>query len=105
MASKLKRIREQQLLSIKFISSIIDIEPDLYKQFEDGVYVLEKEKSELVYTLLGIESSDLVDESTNTNILPSGRARSNCNDDLTPKDLKELGKLMAFGKEIEESFV
>ena len=104
MATKLKRIREQQLLSIEFISSVINVEPNLYKQFEDGCYVLEKEKSKLVYNLLGIETSDLVDESININLPPSGRARFNDYNDITQKDLKELCKLMAFGKEIEESF-
>ena len=85
MASKLQRIREQQLLS---------------KDFENGNRVLEDEKLSVVLGLLGIDSSDIEEQAIEEE-LPLGLARTY--QDLSEKDRKELNKLIVFGKEIEKN--
>ena len=100
MASKLQRIREQQLLSIDFISSVIDVDPKHYKEFENGNRVLEDEKLSVVLGLLGIDSSDIEEQAIEEEV-PLGLARTY--QDLSEKDRKELNKLIVFGKEIEKN--
>jgi hypothetical protein len=100
MASRLQRIREQQLLSIDFISSVIQVDPNQYKEFENGNRVLDDEKQSIVLRLLGIENSDLNEQRIEEES-PIGLARTY--KDLTEKDKKELNKLIIFGEEIERS--
>jgi hypothetical protein len=101
MRDNLKSIRKQQSLSVEFVSSIIDIEPNLYRQIENGDYPIEKEKTKLICTLLGIESSDLIN--TDKNVLTLDQDQYDHNN-LSSNDLKELEKLMIFGQEIEKNF-
>lgn len=103
MYNNLKSIRKQQSLSVEFVSSIINIEPNLYKQIENGDYPIEEEKTKLICTLLGVESSDLINTYTDKNILTLDQNQYDHNN-LSSNDLKELEKLMIFGQEIEKNF-
>lgn len=103
MRDNLKSIRKQQSLSVEFVSSIIDIEPNLYRQIENGDYPIGKGKTKLICTLLGIESSDLINTYTDKNVLTLDQNQYDHNN-LSSNDLKELEKLMIFGQEIEKNF-
>ena len=103
MRDNLKSIRKQQSLSVEFVSSIIDIGPNLYRQIENGDYPIGKEKTKLICTLLGIESSDLINTYTDKNVLTLDQNQYDHNN-LSSNDLKELEKLMIFGQEIEKNF-
>ena len=55
----IKKIRKEQLLSVKFISETLGITQKTYKRFENNEITLNKEKLTLLYKLLGVTTEDL----------------------------------------------
>ena len=94
MENRLKRLREQQSLSVKFITRILNISPEEYYGYEAatdiGPDLLEK-----LTRLFGVERTDILNSNSNEcslNMNSLGFARTDF--DITPKDKKEIEKLI-----------
>lgn len=97
MASKLKRIREQQLLSVNFIAEQLGFETNFYKDLEDGkidISKLGEEKIDFLIKLLGVDYSDIDEKSISTTVEISGLARTY--EGLSEKDNIEVGRLFNY---------
>ena len=97
MASKLKRIREQQLFSVNFIAEQLDVEPNFYKEIEDEKMHLSKlgaEKVDFLIKLLGVDYSDIDEYNISPAIEVSGLARTYKG--LSEKDIVEVGRLFNY---------
>lgn len=96
-ASKLKRIREQQLLSVNFIAEQLDVEPNFYKEIEDEKMHLSKlgaEKVDFLIKLLGVDYSDIDEYNISPAIEVSGLAITYKG--LSEKDIVEVGRLFNY---------
>lgn len=103
MATKLKRIREQQFLSIEFISEVIGISKEDYSALEQGhIELISEQQLKNLVDLLGVEVDDIKENSTKPREI-KGLARAY--NKLTNKDIRELDRLMNFGSLIEKNVV
>ncbi|WP_346349686.1 helix-turn-helix transcriptional regulator [Lactococcus petauri] len=103
MATKLKRTREQQFLSVEFISEVIGISKEEYNALEQGhIELISKNQLKDLVDLLGVEIDDIKENRTNPKEI-RGLARTY--NKLTSKDRRELDRLMNFGSLIEKKVV
>ena len=103
MATRIKRIREQQLLSPEFIAKQLSISLDEYRDIEFSDFNnLDSKLQNKLCILFGVEAVDLVEKSRsdiNVDTLGFARSFSYIND----KDKHEIKKILTFKKKyIEE---
>lgn len=97
MLTSLKRIREQQSLSIEFVTSILNIDTEAYYSIGNGTKEMPKEVRDDVIKLFGIEESDLYPKKIELEDCSNiGLARTYSN--ITEKDKIAISKLLNLRK-------
>ena len=98
MLNSLKRIREQQSLSIEFVSSMLKTDTKSYLQYENGEKVISEHEMSRILRLYGVEIKDVYPESIDIDVSKIGLARTYSS--VTNKDKIAITKLINFRKNI-----
>lgn len=100
MLNSLKRIREQQSLSVDFVSSVLNIDTTDYIEFESGNKLIRDEMMSKIIRLFGVEARDLYPENEDIDVSKIGLARAYSS--ITEKDKVAISKLISFRKNINK---
>ncbi|MGF2144417.1 hypothetical protein ACQUEF_03575 [Vagococcus fluvialis] len=98
MRNSLQRLREQQSLSVNFISRMLKISSEEYYSFENSS-TIDSDMLEKFSKLFGVDNIDIISDEKNTsslNIDSLGFARQVS--DITPRDKREIEKLINLQK-------
>lgn len=92
MLNSLKRIREQQSLSIDFVSEILKIDKSDYIGYENEQTEIPNEILGEIIRLFGVEKNDILPNGHKEDVTNIGLARAY--DNFTDKDMNAISKLI-----------
>lgn len=93
MMNNLKRLREEQSLSIEFIARMLEISVEKYKDYENQDNI-ESELLEKMAKLFGVEKTDILSNHSSDTLGASSLVFSSSNSDITAKDKKAIEILL-----------
>lgn len=93
MMNSLKRLREQQSLSIEFIARMLEISVEEYKDYENQDNI-ESELLEKMAKLFGVETTDILSNHSSDTLDVSSLGFARSNSDITAKDKKAIEILL-----------
>ena len=100
MVSRLRSIRNSQLLSMEFVSRNIGISVEDYRKVEDGQFeLLSETQKDTLLALLGIEEKDLEDSDTDLQLRGLARTYNG----FSEKDKREVVRLANFGRLVAQN--
>lgn len=92
MLNSLKRIREQQSLSVEFVTTMLEIDDLKYVEYENGEKTIPNAILEKVIRLFGVEKNDIYPKEQKIDVTNIGLARAYNN--FTDKDINAISKLI-----------